>query len=144
MRRQAPVWARRWFSALLIVGIVAMFNSMVADSQAAGTASHSMTLTPLSAHVPGTATSDVTETQASPAATSHVSSGWSMAECCGLLTLCIAMILGIGALALARSHRTSLGRVLWQLPPPHTFSLGRALAPSFSLSPLQRTAVLRL
>ncbi len=71
-------------------------------------------------------------------------SGMSMSECCGLLMLCIAIVMGIGALAMARMPRTGRARVLWQRPAPHTVTLGRALAPLFSSSPLQRTAVLRI
>lgn len=129
---------------LLVLAIAAMINSMVANSSApADTSSHTMTLMQPSTDMSPANMADSPE-PAAATVSPLPDTGMSMSDCCGLLTLCVAMILGIGALALARLRRTNLGRVLWRTPRPHTFSLGRQLAPVFSSSPLQRTAVLRL
>lgn len=122
-----------------------MLNTVVAGSQAAARgSSQDMALAHGSAQAPLVGLDSSPDSHDSATVTSLLGDGMSLSECCGLLSLCIAMIMGVGALALALLRRTGRGRVLWQVPPPHTFTLGRTLAPHYSMSPLQRTAVLRL
>lgn len=67
--------------------------------------------------------------------------GNDLSGCCGIVVLCMAMLGGLGALLILRSRGHH--RVLWELPRP--IRTGRSLrVPQFSsLTPLQRSSVLR-
>lgn len=138
-------------SALVVLGVVAMLNMLGATPESMTMpATHQMTQTDGAGHTQ----QPVHDTAAAPGAGSHhlaahlpagaptPDGGMSMADCCGLTALCLALVAGIGALLSA--HRPSAGRVVRQLPRPLTVALGRAVAPFLSVTPLQRTAVLRL
>lgn len=140
--RDTPHWSRVCVNALLVLGVVAMLNMLGANSESMAplgsshdtSMSHAQTAVPL-------ADAEDSGRHLAPAMPIH-DGGLSVADCCGLVMLCVAMIVGISAFVL--SGRPSGGRLMWQMPRPHTFTLGRAVAPFFSISPLQRTAVLRL
>jgi hypothetical protein len=144
-QRQSSQWSRTFFSVLLVLGIFATLNTIVADPAPADHGSVvAMVDSGGSMDTPPADTAfGSTQIDQSTGTPGH-GNGMSMSECCGLLMLCIAIAMGIGALTLARMPRTGRARVLWQRPAPHTVTLGRALAPLFSSSPLQRTAVLRI
>lgn len=139
--RRPPHWLRVCLSAFLALGVAGMLNMfMPAPDATALESTHSTAISYGSLAEP-IATTGSSGHHLAPVAPTH-DSGLSMSDCCGLVMLCMAMIVGIGAFVHAR--RTSGWRVMWQLPRPHTFSLGSAVAPFYSSTPLQRTAVLRL
>lgn len=140
-RDQSPHWLRVCVNALIMLGVVAMLNLVGATSEPiASGSSHDVTMT--HAQTPG-ALAEAPGRGHHPALVVPADDGgMSMEDCCGLVMLCIAMIAGMGAFAFL--GRRSIGRMMWQVPRPHTFSLGQVVAPFHIATPLQRTAVLRL
>lgn len=67
--------------------------------------------------------------------------GSGLAGCCGIVMICVSMLVGLGALLILRARGT--GRILWQLPPPHRAGLALRIPQFCSLTPLQRSSVLR-
>lgn len=134
--QRAPLWLRFVFSLCLIVGLFAMHNVVAGDTRP------TIEQTPVSAAVQQAGT-PVTDHQLnlSQVVSNIHGLATETAGCGGLLMICIAMIIGIGALILLRAKRRDL--VLWQLPPPARILLPRFEAPFNKLSPLERSSVLR-
>lgn len=146
--RDNPHWTHVCISALVVLGVVAMLNMFGAapESMAMPTVQSHETVqshgTVAGSHDSNLHVAAVAAVAAAAAVVPTPDGGMSMSDCCGLTALCLAMIAGISALLIAR--RPSGGRVMWQIPRPRAVTLGRAVTPFFSVSPLQRTAVLRL
>lgn len=64
-----------------------------------------------------------------------------LSDCCGILMLCVSMIMGVGALLFIR--RKVADRVLWQLPPPSRLIDLLRVSPFQGLTSLQRSSILR-
>lgn len=136
-----PHWGRVCLNSFLILGIFAMHNVLAGDGGAMAAIHETTSMAATAGGMQSTA-------GPTPAPTAHPQlmaagdgSGMSMSDCGGLMMLCVAMSIGIGAFIVLR--KAALDRILWQLPPPHMYALGSVLAPLQNLSPLQRTAVLR-
>lgn len=142
MSRDTPHWSRVCVHALLVLGVVAMMNMLGANSESMGldSSQESMVMTHSQVAAPLAEVADSGHHAASAAPAPD--GGTTLADCCGLVMLCVILVAGISAFVLA--GRPSGGRMMWQVPRPHTFSLGRTAAPFFSTTPLQRTAALRL
>lgn len=139
---QAPHWTRVCVHSVLIVGIFAMHNLLAGDGDQL-TPHHA---TPMSATQsdaamgPAAVDADHDQLQLAEHGDGHGPLG-PLSDCCGLLVLCLSMIVGAGALLFIRSK--SVERVLWQLPPPsHLREVLRA-SPFQRLTPLQRSSILR-
>lgn len=126
-----PSWLRVCLNSCLILGIFAMHHVLVADHPAHHVDTAAMTA--------AMQVDDPHDVEASVEGDGHTDG--ALSDCCGLMMLCLAMIVGASAFLLLR--RRSSGRVLWQLPSP--FRLGRSLRlPPFpGLTPLQRSSILR-
>ncbi|AXT84225.1 hypothetical protein C6I20_02800 [Aeromicrobium sp. A1-2] len=135
-----PHWTRVCIHSLVILGIFAMHD--VLANQGDDLAAH---------HAPlATAQSDTRSTPIAPGtahqiqAVGHGSeqtlSGQS-SDCCGMLMLCISMIMGVGALLFIR--RKVADRVLWQLPPPSRLQDLVRVSPFLGLTQFQRCSILR-
>lgn len=140
MTRQT--WLLVALSAVLVVGVVAMHSLVLRPATVTPTAGadHS--------HAAATASSDmavaqgVDHTGGAADLGGHGEHGGGLLEGCdGLLAMCLAMLVGLAAFLLLRER--VLRRVLWQLPPPTAIRLGLVRVAHQSLSPLQRTTVLR-
>lgn len=145
--RQLPHWVRLCLNVSLIVGIFAMHN-VVTDGDGEFDAHHLGSQGFQAASSAKAASMSAVESTASRVGmtvqtlvASNGDMGLSMADCGGLMMLCIAMVLGITAYILLR--RRTLDRLLWQLPPPLFTAHGRVIPPFQQLSPLQRSSVLR-
>lgn len=139
--RPMPHWGRVCLNSCLILGIFAMHHALTGD-RGVMAAQHE------TASMAATASAVQNAAAPTPATTTHSQlmvaghgSDMSMSDCGGLMMLCIAMSIGMGAFIVLR--KAARDRVLWQLPPPQMHALGSVLAPLQNLSPLQRTAVLR-
>lgn len=129
----ARSWLRVLFVAALVLGLFAMHH--VLTSQIDGmSADHAGAQMAASADA-GMQMSAVSHDEG------HGDDGAEgMPECGGLMLLCVAMIIGVGALIMLRL-RTD--RVLWQLPPPTTIVHALRIPAFSSLTPLERSCVLR-
>ena len=65
----------------------------------------------------------------------------TMGDCGGLVAMCLALLVSFAGLLMARAKATD--RVLWQLPPAALVRIGTVRRALETLSPLQRTAILR-
>lgn len=65
----------------------------------------------------------------------------TMSDCGGLMALCLALVLGVSAYLVVRKRLAD--RVLWQLPPPTSTPVVRAVPPFNARSPIERSSVLR-
>ena len=140
--RDTPHWFRVTVNALLMLGVVAMLNMLGATSES-GTSdpAHGALLTQQHGQTVAPSVATDSGDLLAPVSAVH-EGGMSTAECCGLVMLCMALIVAITAFVLSR--RPSGGGVMWQLQRSLSVTLGRAAAPMYRMTPLQRTAVLRL
>lgn len=127
--------------SFVILGIFAMHNVLVGGGDQM-IAHHA---TPLAAAESSMVTAPsalgtADEMQAVERGDGHGMSGES-SDCCGILMLCVAMIMGVGALLLIR--RKVAERVLWQLPPPSRLIDLVRVPPFQGLTPFQRSSILR-
>lgn len=135
-----PHWLRICVHSAVIVGIFAMHQMMV--GQIDSPVSHHVT-TVAPAHSSPAVDGHFEGSQPADPAVVHSDddSQGVMSDCCGLMMLCLSMLAGVGAFIFIR--RRSADRVMWQLPPPTTFGISLRLPPFQSLTPLQRTSILR-
>lgn len=124
-------WLRVCLNSCLILGILAMLHILVADDSA-----HRMDTA---------AVTTAMQMDNPPSMVALIGddghAGGDLSDCCGLMMLCVAMIVGASALLLLR--RRSADRVLWQLPPPSRLGNSLRLPPIHGLTPLQRSSILR-
>ena len=139
--RQMPHWGRVCLNSMLILGVFAMHHVLTGNDGAVAVHHETTSMAAMADDIRTTAGPSHTTTEHPQLLAAADDSGMSMSDCGGIMMLCIAMIIGISAFILLR--KAAHDRVLWQLPPPHSYALGSVLAPRQSLSPLQRTAVLR-
>jgi hypothetical protein len=126
-----PAWLRVCLNSCLILGIFAMHHVLVAEHPAHHVDSASMSMA-VQVDVPHGVAAFI-EGDGHPAGT--------MSDCCGLMMLCLAMIVGASAFLVLR--RRMRDRVLWQLPPPLRLGDALRLPPLHGLTPLQRSSILR-
>lgn len=125
-----PSWLRVCVNSCLILGILAMFHVLVDDP----------------AHLPHDATVSSVMQMDSP---HSLAAGLDLddhpdgatSDCCGLMMLCLAMMIGASAVLVLR--RRSSDRVLWERPPPFRLGTVLRLPPFQGLTPLQRSSILR-
>lgn len=127
--------------SFVILGIFAMHNILVGGGDQL-VAHHA---TPLAAAQSDTVTAPLAlgtadEIAAVGRGDSHGMSG-QLSDCCGVLMLCLSMIMGAGALLFIR--RKVADRVLWQLPPPSRLLDLVRVSPFQGLTPFQRSSILR-
>ncbi len=127
--------------SFVILGIFAMHNVLVGDGDQM-IAHHA---TPLAASESTTmaapsALGTADEMQAVGRGDGHGIPGES-SDCCGILMICLSMIMGVGALLFIR--RKVADRVLWQLPPPSRLIDLVRVPPFQGLTPFQRSSILR-
>lgn len=140
MRRRT--WLLVGLSALLVVGVVAMHSLVLrpAASMPSAGADHSHAAAMGGSTM--TVAMDVGHTGGDADLGGHGEHGGGLLEGCeGLVAICLALLVGFATLLLLRER--VLRRVLWQLPPPTAICLGLVRVAHQSLSPLQRTTVLR-
>lgn len=125
-----PSWLRVCLNSCLILGIFAMHHVLVADHPA----HHGE-----AASVVAVMQADMPHSVGVVEGDGHT--GGTMSDCCGLMMLCLAMLVGASAFLLVR--RRSSGRVLWQLPLPFRLGGSLRLPPFHGLTPLQRSSILR-
>ena len=121
----------------LVFGIFAMHEMVTSTSE--GDSGHHATVVTAAAHDMGSAAATAMVQVGHNVAPNHGEN--DLTGCCGLAMLCMAMLIGLGALLVLRSRGTN--RVLWQLPPPARVGRSLRLAAFGSLTPLQRSSVLR-
>jgi hypothetical protein len=126
-----PTWLRLCLNTCLILGILAMHHMLVADDPAHHVDT-AMVTTAMQMDSPHSVVAFV-------AGDGHADG--SMSDCCGLMMLCLAMIIGASAFLVLRRRRSD--RVLWQLPPPFRLGNSLRLPPLHALTPLQRSSILR-
>lgn len=127
-------WLRICLHSSLIIGIFAMHHMLVGQDERSGM--HHLEVASAAA-----VTHSVSQLGDLPAPFhGDGDTHGTAADCCGIMMVCLTMIIGIGAFVLIR--RAS-GRVLWQLPPPLRFGISLCVPPFHALSPLERTSVLR-
>lgn len=111
--RIVPAGLRVGLIGLIIVGVFAMHNMLMGSDS--GLPLHHQMATPSLAAVEHHASEG-----ASAAATMLMEPAGelcgAMADCGGLMALCLAMIVGISACIALRKR--VLDRILWQIPPP--------------------------
>ncbi|MCW2839929.1 MAG: hypothetical protein JWR55_1412 [Aeromicrobium sp.] len=142
LHRQMQPWLRICLNSAVIIGIFAMHQMVIGPADAAP-AHHAMPALS-SQSTAMTHTADVAASTSAPdPASDHKGDGsqGSMSDCCGLLMLCLSMLVGLAAFIFVRSRASA--RVLWQLPPPAQRGISLRIPPFHNLSPLQRCSVLR-
>lgn len=147
----AAASSTKWLALLapvLILGIIGMHSMLVGgpDSHGAeaGATSHAIVSTSALSH-----DDQVTQVPTAGASTDITPAGdgddhdpqGAMGDCSGLVAMCLALLASIAGLLIAKARGT--GRVLWQLPPAPLTRIGGARRALESLSPLQRTTILR-
>ena len=121
----------------LAFGIFAMHELLTGATN--GDASHHLAVATTAVHNVGNASAVVIQMGGDMAPDP---AGNDFAECCGMLMLCVAMMVGLGALLVLRARGND--RVLWQLPPPATtIVMSLTLLQTCSKTSLQRSSVLR-
>lgn len=134
-RRSTPSVVRVCIDVLLILGVLAMHNAVLGGDESVG--HHDAVMVASVAPDPGAPNIQSLTTNSD----SGVMPG-PLSDCGGLMVLCVAMILGVGAYVLLR--RRLVDRVLWQLPPATMRLPVFAVVPPFDpRSALQRSSVLR-
>lgn len=139
---RAPLWLRLLLPSLLVLGIFGM-HDLVVDHMYVPASHHSVAgMAAEAASLPGDAFHSIIGDQAPLNATmpSGAMTG-PMAECCGFMLLCIAILLGASASLLLR--RQNNARVLWQRPPPAAMMAVLRLPPIGGLSRLEVSSILR-
>lgn len=131
---------RRILAARMVMGLAAAFV-LLAMHQTVGTTPHEGAgASPPKSQVAtkATKTAHALVSHVDPA---HAPAGDGMVGQCGLAIICIAAIIGLGALLLlvGKAHRA----ILWVAPHPLRVVIGSVALPHHPLNPLQRTCVLR-
>jgi hypothetical protein len=137
----APHWMRMCVHSFLILSVFAMHNVLVSDGgQLTSHHEQSMATTESVAAMGSAASSGDDPAQAVAPKGGHGPLG-EMSNCCGLLMLCLAMIMGVGALLFVR--RKVGERVLWRIPPPSRLVDVLRPPPFQGLTPFERSSILR-
>lgn len=141
LEHQAPHWVRVCVHSFLIVAFFAMHN-VLADSgdQFAGHHASPDPTTQLDAAIGLSSLIADHHRQSAGLGDGQEPLG-SISDCCGLLMLCLTMIVGGGALLFIRRKLSE--RVLWQLPPPSRVRALLRVSPFQGLTPFQRSSILR-
>lgn len=139
---QMPPLVRLWLTTMLMLGILVMHGVVTSADDGAVAHHESMPTVQGSAAVMGHAAESVSRV-AGVAQVGELGGvlGTSLAHCGGLGALCLAMIIGLSAFVVLR--RRTLDRVPWQLPPPMGTRRIPATAPFPSMSPRERSSILR-